>query len=207
MIAISLLLAGLALGGAPASSQTPKETVRTESRTDEGTVITIETYCSETKLRTTNARIRWAVSPAFFRSNAASADVMSGQTIETTVYKNGFEKGLWVALPLSSQATPERPIAARAQGQLKALNIRAFQLRVVGVEPPAVRRENAGTEEKAMSEETGVVVENLEPGVNYLWRVALDTANGRVVSPTVKTRAPVCPADIVPSPALPRRKP
>ena len=28
----------------------------------------------------------------------------------------------------------------------------------------------------------GVVVENLEPGVNYTWRIAIDTPAGRIVS-------------------------
>ena len=37
------------------------------------------------------------------------------------------------------------------------------------------------------------VVENLEPGVNYTWRMAVDAAAGRMVSPLVSLRAPGLP--------------
>jgi len=44
------------------------------------------------------------------------------------------------------------------------------------------------------------VIENLEPGVNYTWRVAIETAAGRIVSAPITCEAPVCPADIVRGP-------
>jgi hypothetical protein len=43
--------------------------------------------------------------------------------------------------------------------------------------------------------------------VTYTWRVAIAAASGRIVSPTVSVQAKVCPADMVRSPEVPRRKP
>ena len=39
-------------------------------------------------------------------------------------------------------------------------------------------------------------VEGLEPGLNYIWRVVIETDDGSLVSETVTCQAPVCPADI-----------
>ena len=41
--------------------------------------------------------------------------------------------------------------------------------------------------------ETSAVVENLEPGVTYTWRLVMTTPSGRVASPDVMVRANVCP--------------
>lgn len=112
-----------------------------------------------------------------------------------------------MSLPLSERATAERPITPRAQAQLKRTTLRAFQVRVIAVEQPARETAVSGAEEAARRGEAVAIVENLEPGVNYTWRIAMDTPAGKIVSPAVKTRAPVCPADIVPSPTVPRRKP
>jgi hypothetical protein len=54
--------------------------------------------------------------------------------------------------------------------------------------------------------EMTAVVENLEPGVNYTWRIAIDAASGRIVSPSATSQARVCPADMVQTTAVPRRK-
>jgi hypothetical protein len=42
------------------------------------------------------------------------------------------------------------------------------------------------------------VVEGLEPGVNYTWRIAIETESGRIVSESTTIRAVVCPADMAP---------
>jgi len=186
---------------------TPRPTVQATAIAENGLAVTIETYCSETRLRTAIARLRWSMPAALFDAKRSGAAAMEAQSIETTVFKNGFEKGLFVSLPLSERATAERPIMPRADARLKRPTLRAFQIRVVEVEAP-VREQTAPAD--AESARTGVmsaVVENLEPGVNYTWRVAIDIAGGKAVSAAVRTRAPICPADIVGSPAVPRRKP
>jgi hypothetical protein len=52
----------------------------------------------------------------------------------------------------------------------------------------------------------GAVVEDLEPGVNYTWRIAIDTASGRIVSAPATLQAMVCPADMVPTPGAPKKR-
>src|SRR5436305_1795069 len=109
--------------------QVVAEETQATARAENGTAITVETYCSETKLRTTNARVRWTAAASMMEAATAPN---AGTSIEVTVYKNGYEKGLWIALPLRREASRERPIAALAQTQAKAMQIRAFQIRVVG---------------------------------------------------------------------------
>jgi hypothetical protein len=220
MLRTPLLLANLALGclstdpagGNPAVPQTTQTaqtstigqttTARTATG-DGGVAVTIETYCSDTKLRTPNARISWSTPTAVMAARSSAAAAIAAESIETTVFKNGFEKGLWVSLPLSPRASAARPIVPQAQPQLRRPTLRAFQIRVVGVEETA--RESAAA--AGAAEDTSAVVENLEPGVDYSWRIAFDTPQGKIVSPVVRTRAPICPADFVASPAVPRRKP
>jgi hypothetical protein len=45
-------------------------------------------------------------------------------------------------------------------------------------------------------QETSVVVEGLEAGVTYSWRLRLLTTEGLEVSEPVSCQAPVCPADL-----------
>jgi len=118
------------------------------------------------------------------------------QTLETTVYKNGFEKGLLASIPISP-ATRYRHVAAQAQG--KNAKLRAFQFSLIAVEEPkaALGAEGGG--------EMAAVVEGLEPGVNYTWRIAIETAAGRIVSAPTTSQAQVCPADFAPT-TSPRRK-
>ena len=52
----------------------------------------------------------------------------------------------------------------------------------------------------------GAVVENLEPGVNYTWRIAINTPAGRIVSRPTTCQAHVCPADLVLTPNPPARR-
>ena len=120
------------------------------------------------------------------------------QSLEATVYKNGFEKGMLVALPIGT-ATVDRPVVPLAQGRPQLP--RAFQLRLIEFAQPRVDAAAAAPGEMA------AVVENLEPGVNYTWRIAIDTAAGRMVTPSATAQARVCPADMAQSPAVPRRKP
>ena len=121
--------------------------------------------------------------------------VTAPKSLEFTVYKNGFEKGLMVSLPIR-QASVNSPVLPLAQPQARQTQLRAFQIRLIELEPA---RTAVGAE---AATEAGVVVENLEPGMNYTVRLALDTPGGRIVSAPITIQATVCPADMVePRPA------
>jgi hypothetical protein len=191
-IAVSIL--GLAPDTVALADQAqPQPAARLESRL----TLSIETFCSETKLRTSNARIRWSIPRTALDAAGIAGVAAARQSLEATVYKNGFEKGLLVALPIGA-ATVDRPVLPQLQGRPQ--QPRAFQLRLIEFAQPRVDAA-AGT-----PGEMSAVVENLEPGVNYTWRIAIDTPSGRLVSPSATSQARVCPADMVQSPAVPRRK-
>jgi hypothetical protein len=176
--------------GALAQAPTP----RVEPRL----TVTVEVFCSDTKLRTSNARVRWSMPRAALDASGLARLTAAQQSLEATVYKNGFDKGLLVSLPISP-ATPDRPVMPRVQTRQPPL--RAFQIALIGLE------QLRATLAPGAADEMGAVVEGLEPGVNYTWRLAIDTPSGQIVSPPTTSQAPVCPADLVPSPAVPARKP
>lgn len=177
-------------------------------RVEPGLTLEVEGFCSETRLRTSNARITWRAQTTVLGAGVASLTA-APQRLETTVFKGGFEKGLYVALPIGDAAA-DRPIAAIAPGvpgvagaAQQTLTRRAYQIRLITVN--AARASAAAADTSEMD----AVVENLEPGVNYTWRMAVDVAAGRIVSPLVSLRALVCPADMVEPPPTqtPRRQP
>jgi hypothetical protein len=177
-----------------ALAQAPQQTPRVEPRL----TVTVEVFCSDTKLRTSNARIRWSLPRAALDASGLASLAAAKQSLEVTVYKNGFDKGLLASLSVS-QATPDRPVVPQAQTRQPPL--RAFQIALIGVEQPRTpfAPDAAG--------EMSAIVEDLEPGVNYTWRIAIDTAAGRIVSPSVTSQALTCPADLVPTTGVPARKP
>jgi len=194
--AIMLGVAGVG-SGARVHAQTAQTPVAGQA--SPGLTVTGEMFCSETKLRTSNVRLRWSLTPDALAAARLFSLSTAKQTLETTVYKNGFDKGLSIALPVGA-ATVEQPVAPVLRGSGQA-EVRAFQIRLIEVEQtPAVAAQDAGSEMSA-------VVEGLEPGVNYTWRGVVETAEGRLVSPSVTYRAPVCPADIIRGPVVPGRRP
>lgn len=175
-----------------ALAQTAQQVPRVES----SLTVTVDVFCSDTKLRTSNARIRWSMPRAALEASGLVNLAAAKQSLEATVYRDGFEKGLLVSLPIS-QATPDRPVAALVQE--KQPKLRAFQFSLINIEQPKGAL-------AAQGGEMGAVVEGLEPGVNYTWRIAIDTASGRIVSPSVTSQAMVCPADMVPTPSVPKKR-
>jgi hypothetical protein len=160
-------------------------------RVETGLTVACEVFCSTTKLRTSNARVRWNISKAALDAHRITTLASARQTLEATVYKNGFDKGLLVSFPIGA-ATPARAVAPQIAQPAQA-RLRAFQIQLISIEPPAAQAGAAGDQMTA-------VIENLEPGVNYTWRVAIETAAGRIVSAPITCEAPVCPADIVRGP-------
>jgi hypothetical protein len=180
--------------GPPVLAQTAEQSARVEPRL----TVTVEPLCSDTKLRTSNARIRWSIPKAGLEVSGLTSFVGANQTLEATVYKNGFEKGLLVSVPIS-RVTPDRPVAALLQE--KTPKLRAFQFSLIAVEEPKAALTQEGGSEMA------AVVEGLEPGVNYTWRIAINGPSGRTFSAPATSQARVCPADMVPSTSVPKRKP
>jgi hypothetical protein len=172
-------------------AQTSQQTQREEPKL----TVTVDDYCSPTKLRTSNARIHWSV-PTDALSAAGISNLTYGrQTLDATVYHSGFEKGLFVSVPLA-QAAADRPVVPRASE--KTSKLRAFQFSVIQIEQP--KSVSAGGNEMT------AVVEGLEPGVNYQWRIAIETDAIRVVSPPIASESVVCPADMVPTPNVKKRR-
>jgi hypothetical protein len=154
-----------------------------------GATITCEVFCSQTKLRTANARIRWSAPGSALRAAGIESGTAAATRLETTVFRDGFTKGLFVRLPIAGSG--EVGILPLAE-QPRQSQLRAYQIRVIEIAPPVRRTEAAG------GDESGVVVEGLEPGVQYTWRAVIEAASRRVISVTATCEAPVCPADMVP---------
>ena len=189
-------LNALGLGGVLNASAQPAQPA---SRVESSLSVTSETFCSDTKLRTTNARIRWSLPRAALTSASLTSLAAARQTLEVTVYKNGFDNGQLIAIPIGP-ASPDRPVAPLPQTG-PGSQLRAYQIRLIELEqPPAAPSADAPS---AM----GAVVEDLEPGVNYTLRVAIDSPGGRLVSPPTRVQARVCPADLAETPDVPKRRP
>jgi len=190
--ALTLGLLGLVWPGPGWNAQVPVE--RPQVETDSGLVLSCEVFCSETKLRTANARLRWRGNPG--RPEAAM--VAGGKTqLQATAFSRGFEKGLYVALPVGGPL-PARALAPAPEAQ-GARPLRAHQIQLIQTMP---LREAAGG-----TAEMGAVVEDLEPGVSYTWRVVLEAGSAKAVSQEVMCQAPVCPADLVEKGKAPQGRP
>jgi hypothetical protein len=186
---LACALGACALLSSALRAQTPPPPAQPPADAGSGVTLTCEVFCSQTKLRTSNARIRWSAPGAALRAAGIDAASRAATRLETTVFRDGFAKGLFVRLPLSgSGQVGILPLAQQPQQS----QLRAYQIRVIEIESP-VRAQVAGG-----ADEGGVVVEGLEPGVQYTWRAVLEASSHQVVSLTATCDAPVCPADMVP---------
>lgn len=182
---LAAVLAHWAFGCATAGAQPPP--IDTEVADFD---VTCETYCSETQLRTAIARISWTVGPGAVSAVGLGALDTAAMHVDTTVFKDGFEKSLYASFPtLEAGRTPVTP----PQTGLDAMApLRAFQIEIADVERPTPLSDLGAGEETRNS----MVVEDLEPGMNYTWRIVIEVGDGRVVSENVTCQAPVCPADL-----------
>lgn len=188
--------AALAMG--PTDFRADAQTTPVQSRAQSVDVlaVTCETFCSQTRVGTSSVRLRWSLTP---KAESAAVKSLSDAkaSIEVTVFSEGLDKGAYVTLPVPS-SQPVRPVAA--VGLEKQANLRAYQIRIVEVEPPRAV-------EAAQPPEASVLIEGLEPGVNYTWRVVLETAAGRLASAPVTCQAATCPTDQDDVKPPPGRKP
>lgn len=159
-------------------------------------VMRCETYCSRTKLRTANAQISW-VDPSVTvgRERAAGAGPVE-QQLETTVFRNGFAEGLSASFPTLEPSPDIRPEAAPA---IRQRNLPALErLRIVGATRPRAAGEAANDIMRLSPEQraASVIVEGLEAGLTYRWRIRFRTNGDWQTSEPVVCAAPICPADM-----------
>jgi hypothetical protein len=161
--------------------------------------LTCETYCSRTKLRTVNAQIRWIDPNVTLGERADATGGPIEQQLQTTVFRDGFTDGRFATFPSiePSGASPQIPPARDGQQQ-PPTQLRPFDLRIVGVTRPKATGEAArdllrlSPEQRASS----VIVEGLEPGLTYRWRIRYRSNSDWQTSEAVICRAPICPADM-----------
>ena len=199
---LCLLVAGLAAAGCGAtSSQAPppaEPTVSTVAAASEiaastsGVRLKCETYCNEERRGVVNARITWS-GPAAAADAEAVPQAPLQERLETTVFNGGFEKGLFAAFPLlgPGERMETAPAVKQAMPDLPAYNLR-IQSVERGRQQVAPRTPG---QEATVEPASSVVIEGLEPGLSYTWRLLVQTGAGKSVSETVTCMAPVCPAD------------
>lgn len=125
--------------------------------------------CSEPDVRTVIATLSW-------RENQIQA---AAQRIDVTVFKEGFDKGLFATAPADKGGKFEFAPALRRMEREPG---RAFEL--VADPRPDSRKEFIAID-----------IRNLEPRLLYRWRVASRTDRGWVSSPVVTLESPPCIAD------------
>ena len=75
-----------------------------------------------------------------------------------------------------------------------ARGVRAFELRLIEFNNPEPPR--SAVPGQLQESEASVLIEGLEPGLNYIWRLRFPSDSGVIVTQTVTCEAPVCPADM-----------
>ncbi len=150
--------------------------------------LTCEVYCSETRLRTANARVSW-IGPGMFQGPAAASAAPVAEQLQTTVYKDGYDKDLYASFSTLGSGAGLSPQAAAV---LPEPEMRAYDLSILRVAEPSPLAASAADP----AARTSVEVEGLEPGMRYTWRIVFGTEDGQQTSETVTCEAPVCPADI-----------
>lgn len=154
-----------------------------------GFMVTCEVSCSQEPIGTGQARLTWTDVPGqssgLARTDAPEADI----SLETTVYRGGFEQDdLYHRLALSYGG---REVATVEESQAEKELPRHYQIQLMRVE----RARDLADFETPTSPGNSAVVEGLVPGMNYTWRVVIESGGNRFVSEPVTCRAPICPAD------------
>jgi hypothetical protein len=128
----------------------------------------VEMTCSETKLRTPVAVIRFT----------ARKVALDSARLDVAIQKNGFATNRFATLSL------------RPRNKISSLQVNP---RLRDLAPAAFNFESVSVTNKA--DTVQVRVERLEPGVNYFWRVVENDGRNYLLSRPTRAQAVACPAD------------
>jgi hypothetical protein len=164
-----------------------------------------EVYCDPLVPGRPVAEIQWPVATGGELGARELAALLSRQSLEVTVYKEGFARGLFKTVqPAAGGQLTLGPPAARAPASAgTAVGIQALQNLVVA--DLATTRQPLGSRFRmrgrgAPDHASAIVrIEGLEPGMRYFWRVSSPGAS----LPTFSFLAPACPVDTARPPGRP----
>ena len=169
-----------------------------------------DVFCSETVRGTAVAEILWKVSETQLNPQAFQARIRN-QGLEVTVFKEGFNKGLYSNLASLDTSNNFRAFRADQQDIPGLDGLVVTDVRSVDDTDESGARESRFNKERVgalpfdprTTEAVVVRIEGLKPGLNYFWRVPTGTGNNRRLSEVVQCKAPVCPVDLKPVPPGP----
>ncbi|MEK7408166.1 MAG: hypothetical protein AAB225_24105 [Acidobacteriota bacterium] len=176
----AFVAAGMALCSAASLAQEPEAELVCQS------------YCSPVKPGTPVIEVRWRLSPG----PLAPADVrarLNQQSVDVTVYSDGFQRGLFANLPA---VKPKAVFALRRPAGVALKHIPGLEKLTVS-DVVTSRDSNRAARLRLFVAEPGspesvvIRVEGVDPGMNYSWRVPT-LEGGRTV---VTCRAAICPVD------------
>jgi hypothetical protein len=151
-----------------------------------------EMICNPAKLRTGVAIISW-------QDSRLKATSLSQAHIDVTVFKDGFDKNVFVSFLGAKPGQKTTMSEETSKGMPSGLRLRALDLIFLSAIQPELKGDQVVQRAASQLEngETGALVENVEPGVNYFWRLRFSAEGKSRVSETTQCEAPVCPADMV----------
>jgi hypothetical protein len=165
----------------PAQYSIPEPVINEEAR-EATSGLECQVACAETPSREPVAVLRWSA------NKDARMKALSEQRLEATIYKDGFERGAFVAVQPSAKMEPKRFSPIGTGGRELPLALTRLHTAI----PP---RDESKLRFESTEQQPAVLVFGLEPGLNYFWRIAVSASTGNVASETVRCQAPVCPFD------------
>lgn len=152
-----------------------------------------EAYCSPTKPGTALVELKWRVSNRRMSQPELSARAAQ-QDVEVTVYRDGFERGLFARLPSVAPrarftVAPQAATAGQAIPGLAKLTVTDVVTSRDTNRPDRMRLFSPAADD---TEFVVTQIEGLEPGLNYYWRLPSVVDGQR---PVVTSAGPVCPVD------------
>jgi hypothetical protein len=175
------------LGGLDLRGQAPQPT-----RPEASGELNVQTSCSKVNAGVAFADVSWKQSNSSPTRGARDASVQV-QVLVTTV-KDGFSTG--AAVKVWPNAGNERVASG-----LEATDHRLDPLRALAVAPAANSSANVRDSAKSAPVETqkegwsSIRIQNLQPGINYIWRLQRMHDGAVDSSSTLTTAAPVCAVD------------
>ena len=134
----------------------------------ESSPLQAEVFCSPAQIRTAVTHISWQ----------ASEEQLRVQQLQMTIFKQGFEQGIFGTMsPLQDKQLNLSPLTRERQAVTEGL-----------------QRLNAALYSYNPKDQTVTVeLANLEPGLLYFFRLQ---SEGKTVGSVLKVESPICPADI-----------